>query len=74
MADETEAKRGDAAWKEERDAISRRNADAHKRAQTEQRSRDTRAAASVREEWDQEADRLRKLNDRIAKQQSRSTS
>ena len=71
MTDESPAKRGDAAWKEQRDAIARRNADAHKRAQEKKRSRASVAAATAREGLDREAQQLRDLNTRISKQQTR---
>jgi hypothetical protein len=71
MTEETPAKRGDAAWKEERDAISKRNAEAHKRAQGERRSRDASVAATKRDAVDREAQQLHELNDRIAKQRAR---
>jgi hypothetical protein len=67
MTEESPAKRGDAAWKEEREAISKRNAEAHKRAQGEQRSRDASVAANQREAVDREAKQLHELNERIAK-------
>jgi hypothetical protein len=74
MTEESPAKRGEAAWKVERDAISKRNAEAHKRAQGEQRSRDARSAVAKREEVDREAQQLHELNERIAKQRARGAS
>ncbi len=71
MTEESPAKRGDAAWKEQREAIARRNADAHKRALEQKRSRASLAAASAREGVDREAQQLRDLNSRISKQQAR---
>ena len=71
MSEEPQVKRGDAAWREERDAISRRNADAHKKALAEKQSRQSQAAVSAREEMDREAKQLRELNARISKQQAR---
>ena len=71
MTEESPAKRGDAAWKEERDSIARRNADAHKRALEQKRSRATQAAATAREGLDREAQQLRELNTRISKQRAR---
>ncbi len=47
MTDESPAKRGDAAWAEERDAVARRNAEAHKRAQAHKQTRQSMAAASA---------------------------
>jgi hypothetical protein len=71
MTEESPAKRGDAAWKEQREAIARRNAEAHKRAQGEKKSRDSIVAKSVRAEMDRETEQLRELNTRISKQQGR---
>jgi hypothetical protein len=71
MTEEAPAKRGDAAWKEEREAISKRNAEAHKRAQGERRSRDAIVAKTKREELDREAERLHELNQQIAKRRAR---
>ncbi len=71
MTDESPAKSGDAAWKEQREAISRRNAEAHKRALGQKRSRASVAAASARAEMDRESQQLRDLNSRISKQQAR---
>lgn len=71
MTDEAPAKRGDAAWKEQKDAISRRNAETHKRAQVEKKSRDHMIAERVRADAQRESAQLRDLNARIAKQQGR---
>jgi hypothetical protein len=71
MTEETPAKRGDAAWKEQRDAISQRNADAHKRAQGERRSRMTQAAATGRADAEREAKQLRELNAKLERQKAR---
>ena len=71
MTEESPAKSGDAAWKEQREAIARRNAEAHKRAQTQKKSRDSVVARSERAEMDREAQQLRDLNTRISKQRGR---
>jgi hypothetical protein len=71
MTEETPAKRGDAAWKEQREAVSRRNAAAQKRALGERRTRDTAIAAAARDDMNREADQLRELNARIDKQGGR---
>lgn len=71
MTEESPAKRGDAAWKEEREAIARRNADAHKRALEKKQTRASMVAASARREHDREAEQLHALNARISKQQAR---
>jgi hypothetical protein len=71
MSDETPDRRGDAAWKYQRDEISRRNADAHKRAEAQRQSRASVAEARLREDAQRESEQLRDLNARIAKQQGR---
>ena len=71
MTEETPAKRGEAAWKEQKDSIAQRNADAHKRAQGGKRERASAAAAVARDDADREAKQLRDLNARIEKQQAR---
>ena len=71
MTEESPVKRGDAAWKEQREAISRRNAEAHKRAVDQKRTRTSAAAAHQRAEMDREAEQLRELNTRLSKQQAR---
>jgi len=71
MTEESPAPRGDAAWKHERETISKRNAEAHKRAQGARRSRDAIVAATQRDALDREAKQLHELNDRIAKQRAR---
>ena len=73
MTDEAPAKRGEAAWKDERDAISKRNAEAHRRAQGERRSRDAIVAATKRDELDREAEQLHELNARIDQRRARGT-
>ena len=72
-ADESPPKTGDAAWKEHREAVSKRNAQAHKRGRAERESRAAMTASSERTQRDNEAEQLRKLNEQIAKQQTRST-
>ena len=71
MTEESPAKRGDAAWKEQRDAVARRNADAQKRGVANKQSKAAFAAASAREEMSREAQQLRDLNARISKQNAR---
>ena len=68
-----EPKRGDAAWKEQRDEISKRNADAHRRSGAAEKQRQARMASTVRADAEREADQLRALNERIAKQQKRAS-
>ena len=71
MADESQEKRGEAAWKEQRDAISRRNAEAHKRAEGRRKSKASQLEAQQRADAQRESQQLRDLNTRISKQQSR---
>ena len=71
MADESPEKRGDAAWKEQREAISRRNAEAHKRAEGRRKSRATQIEEMARAENQRESQQLRDLNTRISKQRGR---
>ena len=69
--DESPAKRGDAAWKEQREAVSRRNAQAQKRALVDKQSKAANQAATAREARGREADQLRDLNARMLKQKGR---
>ncbi len=67
MSDETEARRGDAAFKEQREAISKRNAEAHRRGQAERRERDRAIETRDRIQAAREAEQLHVLNQQIAK-------
>jgi hypothetical protein len=71
MTEETPAKTGDAAWKEQRDAISKRNAEAHKRAESQRKARASTKQETVRADAKRETEQLRDLNERILKQQKR---
>ena len=71
MTDEPQAKRGDAAWKEQREAISRRNAEAHKRAESRRKSKASVQEAQARADAKRESQQLRDLNTRISKQRGR---
>ena len=71
MSEETQPKRGDAAWKEQRETIARRNADAHQRSQGARRERASVAASTAKDDALREADQLRELNKKIARQQAR---
>ena len=62
------------AWKDQREAIARRNSEAQKRAVSASRARATEVAASARQENEREAQQLRDLNDRISKRQTRGVS
>ena len=66
MSEEAQAKRGEAAWREQRDAVAKRNADAHKRGAAEKRQRDRAVNARDRVRAAQEAEELDQLNARIA--------
>ena len=67
MTDETQGKRGEAAWREQRDAVAKRNAEAHKRGAAERRLKDRAVDARDRVRAAQEAEELQQLNARIAK-------
>lgn len=69
MSDQTEGARGEAAWKEERAAIAKRNADTRKRGQAERRSRDRVAEDRDRVDAAREAAQLKELNAEIAHRQ-----
>ena len=73
MSEETPAKRGDAAWKQQREEIARRNADAHQRSQSARRERATAAADMARAGAQREAEQLRSLNKKIERVQTRRT-
>lgn len=68
MPDEENGRRGDAAWKEQRDAIAQRNADARKRAQAGLKQRAGARDDGVREASLRERADLEALNARIDKQ------
>ena len=70
MSEETPSKRGEAAWKEQREAVARRNSDAHNRAEGERKQREAAVANAARARVEREAQQLRDLNERIAKQQN----
>jgi hypothetical protein len=59
------------AWKEQRDAVARRNAQAQKRGQDKKESRATMDAAHDRAVRAREAEQLRNLNAQIDKRQAR---
>ena len=61
------AKRGDALWKEQRDAISQRNQEAQKKALQDTRTKDDAVQDRERRSASREADQLRALNDKISK-------
>ena len=71
MSEDTPAKTGDAAWKEQREAISKRNAEAHKRAASERKSRTSYAQEAVRADALRESEQLHELNKRLDKLQAR---
>ena len=69
MTDEAKVKRGEAAWREQREATSRRNVEARKRARAERESSDNYRAARRSAGAKQEAEQVRKLNAEIARGQ-----
>jgi len=73
MTEESPARSGHAAWKEQRDDVARRNAEAQRRAQGTKQSRETRMAAHDRAQSAREAEQLRNLNAQISKRQGRGT-
>ena len=69
--EEQPQKRGHAAWKEHRDAISDRNAQARKRGSAERKVALSRVTDRRRLEARQEAERLNVINIRLAKARPR---
>jgi hypothetical protein len=69
MSDQTKRQRGEAAWKEQREAISRRNVEARRQGRAERENRDKQIAARLRTDAQREADQVRKLNMQIARAQ-----
>ncbi len=68
MTDETTPDaRGDAAYRQQRDAVARRNVEAHRRGQAERKSRESALDQRDRIEAAREAAQLDELNARIAK-------
>jgi hypothetical protein len=67
MSEETQGKRGDAAWREQREEIAKRNVEAHKRGQAERRTRESEVETRDRIEAAREAAQLDELNAQIAK-------
>lgn len=67
MTDEIQGNRGEAAWKEQREAVAKRNADAHKRGRAERKLRDRAIDAQDRVRAVQEAEELQRLNAQIDK-------
>ena len=70
MTDQPQAKRGEAAWKEQREALAKRNADAHKRGKAERQEHDRFIEARTRVRAAREADLLDELNARIVKRRA----
>lgn len=69
MTDQSKGKRGEAAWREEREAISSRNVEARRRGRAERESREGLRAARLRADAQREAQQLRKLNAEIGSRQ-----
>ena len=70
MTDETTPARGEAAWKEQREGVAKRNAEAHKRGQAERKQRDRSADAKERVYAAREAQQLDELNAQITARRS----
>lgn len=70
MTDENKGKRGEAAWREQREAVAKRNADAHRRGREERKLRDRALDARDRVRAVQENDELERLNAQIARRYS----
>ena len=68
---EPEAKRGDAAWKEHRDAISDRNAEARKRGSAERKVALGRVTEQRRVDARREAEQLEAINAKLGKAPAR---
>lgn len=68
MTDELQARKADATWKEEREAIAQRNAAARKRAQAERKQRDVVAGDELREVARREREDLQALNAQLDRQ------
>lgn len=69
MSDGAEVKRGEAAWREQREATSRRNAETRKRGRAEREAREGVRAARRSANADREAEQVRKLNAKLARGQ-----
>ncbi len=67
MTDEPRQTGSDVTWKQQRDEIAKRNADAHRRGQEERRARDRMFDARGRVQAAREAEELHELNTQIAK-------
>ena len=73
MSEESPSPRGDAAWKQQRDEIAKRNVEAHRRGQAERRSRDEQLVTRDRIQAVREAEQLNELNEQIAKRKPNSS-
>ena len=67
MSDETPRTSGDAAYRQQRDEIAKRNVEAHRRGQAERKTRDRAVEDRDRMEAAREAAQLHALNDQISK-------
>ncbi len=66
MNDKNDEPRGAAAWRAQRDAVAKRNADARKRGQAERKEHEGTAAARRRVEDARENSELEELNAKMA--------
>ena len=71
MPAEPEAKRGDAAWKEHRDAIADRNAQARKRGSAERKVALSRVTEQRRLNMRREAEQLNAMNAKLTRARPR---
>ena len=67
MSDETPRTSGDAAYRQQRDEIAKRNVEAHRRGQAERKTRDRAVEDRDRMEAAREAAQLHALNDQLSK-------
>jgi hypothetical protein len=67
MTDGTGPSAADATWKQQREAIAQRNAEAHRRGQAERKTRERAIEARGRVSAAREAAELDELNAQIAK-------
>jgi hypothetical protein len=72
MSDDVKTKHGEAAWSEQLEATSRRNAETRRRGRAERQSHERVSAARQVADAQHEAEELRKLNVQIARGQEHS--
>ena len=67
MSEETPRSTGDAAYRQQREEIAKRNVEAHRRGQAERKSKDAAVEDRNRMEAARETAQLHALNDQISK-------